>query len=132
MARPFEFTPAVRRATFRRQDGRCACCGDHMAWRDDDIHAHHVVPNQSGDTARASDDFLRREDNCVYLCTECHWAVHEGGRYRNGAVPGPDYYPYSHGARMAEHALWAQRLKSRSGHVWQRLVRASGGGGGGK
>jgi len=37
-------------------------------------------------------------DNCVILCSSCHFSAHEGGNYRFGTVDGTaEDYPYFNG-----------------------------------
>ena len=110
MARPFDFPDAVKEQAFLRQWDLCAHCGEPMPYLED--HAHHVIPNQAGDPGDAADDLLRGLDNCVVLCSTCHYAVHDSGRYRDGPVAPPDYYPYSHGKERAQHFLWVQKLEA--------------------
>jgi hypothetical protein len=54
-------------------------------------------------------------ENCVVLCEDCHYRVHQDGRYQNGAVAGPDYYPYSHGRKnSADHNAWAKSIDAKA------------------
>jgi hypothetical protein len=82
MSRPFDFGTLTRQRTRIRQFGMCAVCGDRL----DDLveHAHHVIPNQSGNPADADHQALRTVENCVVICDACHERVHENGRYRTG------------------------------------------------
>ncbi len=115
MARPFDFNPRVKRDARFRQYGLCAQCGQSM---DDDYeHAHHVVPNQSGDAANPTHLWLKGSDNCVILCETCHYAVHDSGRYQTGAVAPPAYYKYSHGRYLgyqADHKKWVEGLNQKT------------------
>ncbi len=116
MARHFAFrTPAQSQARLR-QFGRCAHCGDNL--NDVEEHAHHVIPNQSGNPKNPDHAFLATADNCVVLCHVCHEAVHQGGKYRNGAVAPPDYFPHSHGHNRPEHQRWARLMAARARQVW--------------
>ena len=123
MARPYDFRRDTMFAARRRQKGVCALCGYKLD--DSEEHAHHVVPNQSGDPDDSDDDWLRSSQNCVYVCSMCHGRVHQDGRYRNGAVAPPSYFEYSHGkggdARM-KHRLWASQLDVQAQKLWQRVA----------
>jgi 5-methylcytosine-specific restriction endonuclease McrA len=118
MARPFDFTSSVRSQARLRQNGLCACCGDAL----DDLeeHAHHVIPNQSGDARNPRHSWLSAAENCVVLCAVCHDRVHEDGRFRTGAVAPPSYYPWSHGGNRAAHNTWSIALNHKSRSVWNR------------
>ena len=109
MTRQFAFTKHVRSTAFARQNARCAHCGESLEDLED--HAHHVIPNQSGDPGRAQDALLKSTDNCVVLCATCHYAVHQSGRYRTGAVAPPSYYRYSHGDHNGRHMIWQNKLE---------------------
>jgi len=116
MPRPFAFrTPAQSEARFR-QWGLCAQCGHPL----DDVeeHAHHVIPNQSGNPRNPRHAWLKDSDNCVILCHACHDAVHAHGRYRIGAVAPASYFPHSHGNNRSAHLQWAANLDSRARDVW--------------
>jgi len=122
MSRPFEFGEEERFHARLRQNGRCACCGENL----DDLeeNAHHVVPNQSGKQGNISHSWLSTVENCVVLCSACHYRVHEDGRYRVGAVAPPSYFPISHGGREALHKTWVAELEQRICAVWpQGLVK---------
>ena len=117
MARAFNFKSPVQSQARLRQDGACACCGEGL----DDLeeHAHHVIPNQSGQPGNLDHAWLASSVNCVVLCTDCHERVHENGRYRTGAVAPPSYYPYSHGRNGAAHRAWVRQLARYAGTVWR-------------
>lgn len=110
--RPFEFDNRVKAASRLRQEGLCAHCGESL----DDLweHAHHVVPNQSGDEGNTLHAWLRTEINCVTLCQDCHERVHQDGRFRDGAVAPAEYFPHSHGLNRASHTAWVQDLRSKA------------------
>jgi hypothetical protein len=56
------FSPKVRRAAYKRCDGRCELCGRALAAGD--YHYDHAVPwALSGD---------RKASNCQVLCRACH------------------------------------------------------------
>jgi len=114
--RSFEFAASTVTAARTRQGGLCAQCGHPLA----DVleEAHHAVPNQTGDPSNPQHNVLRSEDNCVVLCDICHYAVHDSGRFRQGAVPPPDYYRHSHGrSPNALHDSWVARVRE----IW-RLI----------
>jgi hypothetical protein len=118
MSRPFSFRNPTTREARLRQCGRCALCGDSL----DDLeeHAHHVVPNQSGDPQNATHGWILTTVNCVVLCHVCHEAVHAGGRYVKGALAPPDYFMYSHGTDRAAHTRWAAEILGLASTVWPR------------
>lgn len=116
MSRPFSFSPSVKREARLRQYGKCAHCFECLT--DIEEHAHHVVPNQSGNPANPAHAWLSSVDNCVVLCYRCHERVHEDGDYRAGAVAPPEYYPHSHGDNCAAHAQWAMKLNALSRSIW--------------
>ncbi|MFO0848217.1 MAG: hypothetical protein U0871_06640 [Gemmataceae bacterium] len=116
MGRPFDFGSLAPTEARQRQNGVCACCGrklDHVL-----EHAHHVVPNQSGQAGEPQHLWLKSTDNCVILCDQCHWRVHQDGHYRTGAVAPPTYFPHSHGTNSSAHWAWATRLAALAKQVW--------------
>jgi HNH endonuclease len=109
MTRNFDFTLQTKDKTFFRQWNLCAHCGRSLISLED--HAHHVIPDQSGkDMIHSAESFLRTVDNCVILCSTCHYRVHENGKYRNGAVAPGEYFPYSHGQEKAMHQIWCSKI----------------------
>jgi hypothetical protein len=116
MGRPFAFRSAAQSAARVRQLGRCARCGDSL----DDVeeHAHHVIPNQSGNPGDPRHAWLRSADNCVVLCHTCHDVVHAGGRYRAGAVAPADYFTHSHGPDRAAHRNWVALVALKAHIFW--------------
>jgi hypothetical protein len=121
MSRPFDFDDRAMNSARLRQQERCACCGEALL--DLVEHAHHVVPNQSGDADDPDHAWLREPINCVILCETCHYAVHDSGRYRHGPVAPADYYEYSHGRNRALHELWVETLRNRAATtVWAAQV----------
>lgn len=56
----------------RARDGACVLC-----WLNDKFTrgkaVHHIIPREVND----SDNSIYNEDNCVYLCEDCHKLVHE-------------------------------------------------------
>jgi len=111
MARPFDFDENIKQKAFFRQWNKCAHCGRSLI--DVYDHAHHVVPNQLGRAGNPGDSWLRKEDNCIILCDNCHNRIHQNGNYRTGAVASPDYFPYSHGNEKGEHLAWVGRMQLR-------------------
>ena len=122
MARPFDFDRATKNPAFFRQWNLCACCGVSLLDLHD--HAHHVIPNQIGDTSDPADAFLRSADNCVILCDTCHKRVHANGHYRTGVVAPATYYPHSHGKMVAQRQPWVKRINAE----WHRITARSAGG----
>ena len=112
MNRPFKFNENIKRQARLRQsvNGRtkCAVCSENL----ENIyeHAHHVVPNQSGDVKNQKHIWLKMAENCVILCETCHDRVHENGNYRSGAIAPPNYYKFSHGGNIAAHRQWVKLL----------------------
>lgn len=111
MARPFHFEKSVRDEARFRQWRLCALCGDSMD--DDEEHAHHVVPNQSGNALDLSHVWLASAENCVVLHQPCHDRAHENGRFRLGGVAPPDYFPHSHGNNIPAHKSWAKEFRTK-------------------
>ncbi len=68
-----------------RQWGKCALCGESL----DNIEefAHHLWPESQGGPDK--------EDNCVILCGNCHYRVHNDGNYRSCIVAPLSYFPYA-------------------------------------
>jgi hypothetical protein len=79
--------------------------------------AHHVVPNQCGNPADPTHQWLRTLVNCVLVCHQCHQRVHEDGDTKLGAVAPPKYFPYSH-KDPAAHRKWARQLRQLSSAIW--------------
>lgn len=116
MARPFDFKDSVKDKARIRQQALCAQCGEDLNNLEE--HAHHVIPNQSGDPGNTGHDWLRSAENCVIVCDMCHWRVHENGKYQQGAVAPPSYYEHSHGKFKASHRKWVSDLESLSKSIW--------------
>jgi 5-methylcytosine-specific restriction protein A len=57
-----------RDALYRRQEGRCACCGRRL--RAGGMEVHHIRP------VSERPDLLCRTDNLLLLCPECHRRLH--------------------------------------------------------
>jgi hypothetical protein len=115
--RPFEFKEPTQDQARLRQDGRCAHCGENL----DDLYeaAHHVIPNQSGNPRNPNHAWLTSVENCVVLCGDCHDIVHDGSRFRYGAVAPPSYFPFSHGENKAAHHVWIKEMESREKTIWR-------------
>jgi 5-methylcytosine-specific restriction endonuclease McrA len=90
---------ATKRAALARQKNRCATCGTEiqtLATSGRETHqygetaqAHHIKHAKFGGVVSV--------DNCVIICSSCHYCIHEGGNYRHGTVVGevsdfPHYY----------------------------------------
>ena len=121
MPREHDFNTAAKKDAWIRQHGKCACCGKNLeeaAQKQGELpNAHHAVPNQSGDISREQSPWMRSQDNCVYVCNDCHHKVHEEGKYKIGAVAEPDQFRYSHGkpnskANRDAHAEWEGEVNS--------------------
>jgi 5-methylcytosine-specific restriction endonuclease McrA len=100
MARPNGFPRATQAAALARQGNRCASCGTAIAQLGnagraqhefgESADAHHIVHVKFGGSADL--------ENCVVLCSSCHYSAHEGGNYRFGTVVGrPEDYPFFSG-----------------------------------
>jgi hypothetical protein len=121
MARPYDFEQSTLKEARLRQYGRCAYCKKSLKAVLED--GHHVVPNQSGDSKTPAHDWLRTALNCVILCDICHYRVHDGGRYKNGAVPLPSGYKHSHAEDKVAHLRWAKDLDRRAGLLFGPKVK---------
>jgi len=117
MGRPFDFKEPVQGQARIRQQALCACCGEDL----DDLleHAHHVIPNQSGDPRNPNHAWLSSVQNCVVVCNDCHNRVHENGRWARGAVAPPHYFSHSHGNNSAAHKVWSQELELKANGIWK-------------
>jgi 5-methylcytosine-specific restriction endonuclease McrA len=83
-----EFSLAIQLRALARQKNRCASCGTAIfslgnAGRSkhkygEGAQAHHRRNVKAGGSASVQ--------NCVILCTSCHYCAHEGGNYRFGTV----------------------------------------------
>jgi 5-methylcytosine-specific restriction endonuclease McrA len=86
-ARP-SFTISTKRKALLRQKNKCAICGLAtqtlgIACRGthedgDASQAHHIIHAKLGGNASV--------ENCVIICSSCHYSDHEGGNYRYGLV----------------------------------------------
>ncbi len=92
-----EFSASTKREALERQGYRCASCGTPISGlRSSDAathafgegaQAHHLVHVKHFGSDRV--------DNCVILCTSCHYSAHEGGNFRHGHELGqPADFPY--------------------------------------
>jgi hypothetical protein len=118
MSRPYDFTRGVQDAARLRQSGKCAVCGRNL----DDLeeHAHHVVPNQSGNPNDPNHDWLRTVENCVIICDVCHGVVH-GGNTQTGGIAPPSYFVFSHGVKSSPaHVAWSTSLSARAKTLYNR------------
>ena len=96
-----EFSYQTKRRALDRQDYLCASCASlilpfdgklvSVAW-EESAHAHHRKPMHAGGGGNL--------ENCVILCSSCHYSAHEGGRYRTGTEWGRIRdFPYFRGAK---------------------------------
>jgi 5-methylcytosine-specific restriction endonuclease McrA len=76
----------IVRAYFR-QSKKCGFCGDYL--EDIIYNAHHLL--------RRADGGLNTLDNCVLLCEDCHYHVHNHGRYRQALELKPSDFNYYYG-----------------------------------
>lgn len=60
------------RNNVRRRDGCCVLCWIEGRFNNG-YCVHHVIPREIND----SDNSIYNEDNCVFLCEDCHHRVHE-------------------------------------------------------
>jgi len=116
MVRQFDFNKDAKDSAYFRQWNKCAHCGVSLVDYVD--HAHHVVPNQSGNLANSKHACLTEIDNCVMLCETCHIRVHQDGRFRTGATALPDYFLYSHGPDRATHEKRVKQLNTLPGQFF--------------
>jgi HNH endonuclease len=81
-----EFSRKTMQAALQRQDSRCASCGVFISnlGKDPGMHvfgecaqAHHVRHANAGGDASV--------ENCVLICTSCHYSAHGGGEYRDNS-----------------------------------------------
>lgn len=56
----------------RRRDGVCVLCYYSGILQRARV-CHHIIPREVNN----SDDMIYNEDNCVFLCEDCHHRVHE-------------------------------------------------------
>ncbi len=108
MPHTYNFSRITKNQAFFRQWNNCAHCGGSLLNVMD--HAHHVFSKQLGKSTVADSEWIKSVDNCVILCENCHWRVHENGHYLRGAVAAPEFYPFSHGKDSMFHKAWAQKL----------------------
>jgi hypothetical protein len=120
-ARPFDFRGLTIKEARFRQANLCAVCG-HSLSQFDVEYGHHVVPNQCGNPADPSHQWIKTLINCVLLCLDCHNRVHENGRTKLGAVAPPSYFPFSHGSASRHHQKWVKDLERKASAIW-RYVR---------
>ena len=116
--RPFAFRNGTALEARLRQEGLCAVCGRSLDNQEE--FGHHVVPNQCGNPADPSHEWLRTVLNCVVVCHSCHMRVHQDGKTSKGAVAPPGYFRWSHKKR-AHHRAWAQQVDTASNAIWNYL-----------
>ncbi len=101
-----EFSYQTKRRALDRQDYLCASCASlilpfdgklvSVAW-EESAHAHHRKPMHSGGGGNV--------ENCVILCSSCHYNAHEGGRYRRRegeVVALVSDFPHFYGTKIRE------------------------------
>ena len=79
-----KFTSDIKNHAYFRQHGRCGVCG--IKFDDVEGHAHHINPK-----ALCGANSL---ENCVLLCDNCHYIVHNHGYYRSLVVAPKRYFKY--------------------------------------
>jgi hypothetical protein len=108
----FEFDEDIRQEALRRQQRRCAFCGEAITRGR--FQAHHVIPKQLGNPESVRHHMIGTIDNCVALCVSdkgnCHAHVHESAKYKDGTVPFPSEYKWSHGGNAVLHRAWQIHL----------------------
>lgn len=116
MTQFFNFTGQVKATARVRQFGTCALCGDDL---DNELeHAHHVIPQQSGNIANPNHAWLKSADNCVVLCVPCHERVHENSKFKKGAVAPATYFEFSHGKDRLSHQGWLKTMNLKARDFW--------------
>ena len=100
VTRPNNFSRKTQQQAFVRQKFRCASCGEPISALGESGRAAH----RFGESAQAhhmrhvKHGGTNSVDNCVILCSSCHFSAHEGGNYRFGTVDGTaEDYPYFNG-----------------------------------
>lgn len=62
------------RQNVRERDLKCMLCWyNGMYSKGEEVH--HIIPRE----VATEDKDVFNEDNCIYLCTDCHHKVHEDG-----------------------------------------------------
>jgi len=100
MIRRRRFSKKTQEVALIRQNHRCGSCGVKITKLGragapqhkfgEVAHAHHIVHAKYGGRGTV--------ENCVILCSSCHYSAHEGGDYRFGSVQGtPKDFPYFEG-----------------------------------
>lgn len=123
-----DFNRNVKDQAWMRQNGKCACCGKDLVKQAHKLgeqpNYHHAVPQQSSDEPRKQDPWMSSEKNCVVVCDGsdqdgCHYKVHDGGKFRDGAVYSPDNFKYSHGdydndpEARRKHEEWSKEVNEK-------------------
>jgi len=116
--RNFPFTLLTRQEACIRQYGRCARCNEKLndLWDE----GHHVIPDQAGNRGNPQHAWMGSTINCVVLCDVCHTWAHQDGDTKNGLVPDPKEYIWSHGEDRSAHQAWVERLRQLMKTVWPK------------
>ena len=101
-----EFSYQTKLRALDRQKYLCASCGDpilpfdgslvSVAWGEC-AHAHHLTYMREHGGGNV--------ENCVILCSSCHYNAHEGGRYRRRegeVVALVSDFPHFYGTKIRE------------------------------
>ena len=82
------FTKHTKRLAWERQGWLCADCGVSFI-EDLNFYGHHIK--------RKADGGKNTYENCVILCEDCHYAVHNYGKYRQPIQLDISEYKYYYG-----------------------------------
>lgn len=123
----FDFDEAIKKQAFDRQQRKCAFCGNPIA--KGGYQVHHVIPKQLGNAKDPSHKMIGTAKNAVALCVSfernCHANVHEGDKYKNGTVPFPDQYKWSHGGEASLHKRWHEELTVLFNSIFDSIAKAN-------
>ena len=82
------FSRQIKKLAWERQGWLCADCGASFM-EGLNFFGHHI--------RRYADGGKDTLDNCVMICEDCHYAVHNYGRYRQSIQLDIDQYTYYYG-----------------------------------